>query len=58
MCMYIDKLSLHAGHGFKLAPVVGKIPTELALDLPPFYDLDWIDLANIHQSCEIWLCYV
>ena len=43
MCMYIDKLSLHAGHGFKLAPVVGKIPTELALDLPPSYDLDWID---------------
>ncbi len=37
--MYIDKLSLHAGHGFKLAPVVGKILTELALDLPPSYDL-------------------
>ena len=39
MHVYIDKLSLHAGHGFKLAPVVGKILTELALDLPPSYDL-------------------
>ncbi len=27
------------GHGFKLAPVVGKILTELALDLPSSYDL-------------------
>ncbi|XP_064395322.1 peroxisomal sarcosine oxidase-like isoform X1 [Halichondria panicea] len=28
-----------SGHGFKLAPVVGKILTELALDLPSSYDL-------------------
>ena len=27
------------GHGFKLGPVVGKILSELALDLPPSYDL-------------------
>jgi len=27
------------GHGFKLAPVVGKLLSELALDLPPSYDL-------------------
>ncbi len=28
-----------AGHGFKLSPVVGKILSELALDLQPSYDL-------------------
>ena len=32
-------LILPLGHGFKLAPVVGKILTELVLDLPPSYDL-------------------
>jgi sarcosine oxidase/L-pipecolate oxidase len=28
-----------SGHGFKLSPVVGKILSELALDLPPSYDM-------------------
>ena len=32
-------LSVCVGHGFKLAPVVGKILSELALDQPPSYDL-------------------
>ena len=32
-------ISFAVGHGFKLAPVVGKILSELALDLPPSYDL-------------------
>ncbi|XP_065891854.1 peroxisomal sarcosine oxidase-like isoform X2 [Dysidea avara] len=29
-----------SGHGFKLAPVVGKILSELVLDLPPSYNLE------------------
>jgi hypothetical protein len=33
------KLSAPSGHGFKLSPVIGKILSELALDLPPSYDL-------------------
>jgi sarcosine oxidase/L-pipecolate oxidase len=28
-----------SGHGFKLSPVVGKILSELVLDLPPSYDM-------------------
>ena len=27
------------GHGFKLGPIIGKILTEIALDLPRTYDL-------------------
>lgn len=30
---------LLSGHGFKLAPVVGKILYELSMKLPPSYDL-------------------
>ena len=29
----------HIGHGFKLAPIVGKILSEIALGHPPSYDL-------------------
>ena len=32
-------LLLPSGHGFKLSPVIGKMLCELALDLPPSYDL-------------------
>lgn len=35
---YIGNFFL-AGHGFKLAPVVGKILCELAMDKTPSYDL-------------------
>ncbi len=30
---------LVSGHGFKLAPVVGKLLTELCLEKPPSYDI-------------------
>lgn len=35
----MKQLFLLAGHGFKLAPVVGKILSELAMDTTPSYDL-------------------
>ena len=38
--MIIHSGNLTIGHGFKLAPVVGKILSELALDLPPSYNLE------------------
>ena len=38
LCLpYTDILII--GHGFKLSPVIGKILCELALDMPPSYDL-------------------
>lgn len=49
---------MHAGHGFKLAPVMGKILSELALDLPPSYDLSPFKLArfNVLKS-SLWECW-
>jgi len=38
---------LPIGHGFKLAPVVGKLLAELALDLPPSYDLKPFKLSRL-----------
>ena len=37
--VYLFILISLAGHGFKLSPVVGKILSELALDVAPSYDL-------------------
>ena len=37
---------IHAGHGFKLSPVIGKILSELALGLPPSYDLSLFKLSR------------
>jgi len=31
--------SLQSGHGFKLAPVVGKLLCEMTMDLPLSYDI-------------------
>ena len=39
-------LFLCVGHGFKLAPVIGKILSELVLDLPPSYDLKPFRIAR------------
>ena len=39
MCINLFLCFPYKGHGFKLSPVVGKILSELALDLPPSYDL-------------------
>ena len=38
---------LHSGHGFKLAPVVGKLLAELSLDLPSSYDLQPFKLSRL-----------
>ena len=57
----------HIGHGFKLAPIVGKVLSEIALGYPPSYDLSpfMIDhfktislfnsfIINIYHTCECW----
>ena len=53
---FISELGYHSlctysfiGHGFKLAPVVGKILSELCLDLPPSYDLQPFKLTTHHS---------
>jgi len=35
-----------SGHGFKLAPVVGKILCEMAMDLPLSYDISPLALSR------------
>lgn len=45
-----NTLSLIVGHGFKLAPVVGKILSELTMDLPPSYDLQPFKLDPFRTS--------
>ena len=37
----------YSGHGFKLAPVVGKLLAELVLDLPSSYDLQPFKLSRL-----------
>jgi len=51
----LTELLNSAGHGFKLAPVVGKILSELALDLPPSYDLQpfKLDRFDKHRKSRL-----
>ena len=45
-CVYISIV----GHGFKLAPVVGKILSEMTLGLPPSYDLQPFKLDRFKKA--------
>ena len=36
---FSNEISLVAGHGFKLSPVIGKVLSELALGVTPSYDV-------------------
>lgn len=37
------------GHGFKLSPVVGKVLSELVLDLTPSYDLSPFKMSRFQK---------
>ncbi|XP_066296884.1 peroxisomal sarcosine oxidase-like isoform X2 [Branchiostoma lanceolatum] len=39
-----------SGHGFKLAPVVGKLLCELAMDKQPSYDMTPFSLSRFHNT--------
>ena len=39
----------HAGHGFKLSPVVGKILCDLALERPSTYDLSPFKISRFQS---------
>ena len=39
-----------AGHGFQKSPIVGKMLSELALDLPPSYDVSLFRLDRFNKQ--------
>ena len=41
------------GHGFKLAPVVGKMLAELALSSPPSYSLSPFAIERFSESFQV-----
>jgi len=41
---------VHAGHGFKLSPVIGKIITELTMDCIPSFDLTPFRLGRFQTA--------
>ena len=47
---------LFSGHGFKLAPVVGKILSELATNQKPSYDLSNFSIERFYQQShsKLW----
>ena len=45
---------LCSGHGFKLSPVVGKVLSEMALGLPPSYDLTMFRLDRFSTHGDNW----
>lgn len=42
-----------SGHGFKLAPVVGKILGDLAMKNPPTYDLSYFRIDRFHPKASL-----
>ena len=50
MLNVLTNVCLFVGHGFKLAPVVGQILSELALDvMPPSFDLSPFKICRTKQ---------
>lgn len=45
---------LCSGHGFKLSPVIGKVLSEMALGLPPSYDLTLFRLDRFSSDGDNW----
>ena len=41
---------LYAGHGFKLSPATGKVLSELALDMPPTFDVSPFKMDRFKQQ--------
>ena len=48
--IYYELLMFFSGHGFKLAPVVGKILSELATNQKPSYDLSNFSIGRFYQQ--------
>ena len=48
--LYISIYTMTAGHGFQKSPIVGKMLSELALDLPPSYDVTLFRLDRFHKQ--------
>ncbi len=52
----VDKYDLYdvSGHGFKMAPVTGRILAELALGKRPTYDLTPFRMDRFHNKAKLW----